>query len=109
MQLAKTISNAVYYLSLLLAAIGFFFLGAWFYQVVSWYPRGGKPVTGAKSLIGKTGQIVRDNGTNMVVRVDGQNWNAKYVGEQRPEVGDRVSIKDVNGLNLLVEEIKDGN
>ena len=77
--------------------------------MVSWYPRGGKPVTGTKSLIGKVGQIVRDNGTNMVVRVDGQNWNAKYTGNDRPDVGENVIIKDVMGLNLLVEEIKDGN
>ncbi len=106
MQLAKTISNTVYYLSLLLAAIGFFFLGAWFYQVVSWYPRGGKPVTGAKSLIGKTGQIVRDNGTNMVVRVDGQNWNAKYSGNIRPAVGEKVKVLAIRGLNLLIEPAK---
>ncbi|MHB1440599.1 MAG: NfeD family protein [Cuniculiplasma sp.] len=87
----------------MLAAIGFFFLGAWFYQVVSWYPRGGKPVTGTKSLIGKVGQIVRDNGTNMVVRVDGQNWNAKFNGSKRPEVGERVRVVAIKGLNLMVE------
>ncbi|EQB69622.1 MAG: hypothetical protein M1323_04120 [Candidatus Thermoplasmatota archaeon] len=103
------ISDDLFYISILLVAIVFFFLGAWFYRLVLWYPRGGRAVTGTKSMIGKIGQVVRDNGTNMVVRVDGQNWNAKYVGEHRPEVGDRVSIKDVNGLNLLVEEIKDGN
>ena len=106
MQWTKTISNTVYYLSLLLAAIGFFFLGAWFYQVVSWYPRGGKPVTGAKSLIGKTGQIVRDNGTNMVVRVDGQNWNAKYSGNIRHAVGEKVKVLAIRGLNLLIEPVK---
>jgi membrane protein implicated in regulation of membrane protease activity len=98
-----TISNIVYYLCILLAAIGFFFLGAWFYQIISWFPRGGKPVTGTRSLIGKIGQVVRDNGTNMVVRVDGQNWNAKYQGADRPYVGAKVKIISVRGLSLMIE------
>lgn len=88
---------------MLLAAIGFFFLGAWFYQIVSWFPRGGKSVTGTKSLIGQVGQIVRDNGTNMIVRVDGQNWNAKYLGIDRPSVGEKVKIISVKGLSLIIE------
>jgi membrane protein implicated in regulation of membrane protease activity len=103
------IGNDLFYVSILLVAISFFFLGAWFYRFTLWYPRGGRSVTGTKNLIGKVGQIVRDNGTNMVVRVDGQNWNAKHEGNERPNVGDKVYIKSVNGLNLLVEEIKDGN
>ena len=88
---------------MLLAAIGFFFLGAWFYQIVSWFPRGGKSVTGTKSLIGQIGQIVRDNGTNMIVRVDGQNWNAKYQSVDRPPVGAKVKIISVKGLSLVIE------
>ncbi len=103
------VSNGVFYVSVLLVAIGFFFLGSWFYRFILWYPRGGKAVTGTKALIGKTGQIVRDNGTNMAVRVDGQNWNAKYAGGIRPEVGESVIVKAVNGLNLLVEDAKNGN
>ncbi len=102
-------NNGTAYLLFILIAIVFFFLGAWFYRFVLWYPRGRKSVTGAKSLVGKNGTVVRDNGTILVVRVDGVNWNAKYNGNERPSVGSVVRIKDVNGLNLIVESGNSGN
>ncbi len=103
------VSQGIFYITIVLVAIVFFFLGAWFYRLVLWYPRGGKSVTGTKNLIGKVGQIIRDNGTNMVVRVDGQNWNAKFKGNKRPDVGDYVYIREVSGLNLTVEEVEHGH
>jgi membrane protein implicated in regulation of membrane protease activity len=90
---------------MLLAAIGFFFIGAWFYRIISWYPRGGKPVAGTKSLKGKVGQVVRDNGTLMIVSVDGQNWNVKIQNGIRPGVGTQVKIIAIKGFSLIVEPI----
>jgi Membrane-bound serine protease (ClpP class) len=99
----------IYYLSLVLVAIVFFFLGVWFYRLILWYPRGGKSVTGSKMLIGKVGQVISDNGSNNVVRVDGQNWNAKNMGQNKLEVGDKVVVKQVSGLYLIVEKVSNGN
>ncbi|MGP6239155.1 NfeD family protein [Cuniculiplasma sp. SKW4] len=102
-------NNTTAYLLFVLIAIVFFFLGAWFYRFVLWYPRGRKSVTGAKSLVGKDATVVRDNGTVLVVRVDGVNWNAKYNGTNRPQVGSVLKIKDVSGLYLILEENSSGN
>lgn len=109
MQLLIVVSQSIFYISLILVAIVFFFIGAWFYRLILWYPKGGTKVTGNKAIIGKTGQIVSNNGYVCVVRVDGQNWNAKNSGKEGLEVGDRVVVKQVNGLSLAVEKVKDGN
>jgi NfeD-like. len=39
----------------------------------------------------------------MIVRVDGQNWNAKYQSVDRPPVGAKVKIISVKGLSLVIE------
>ncbi|MGP6220845.1 NfeD family protein [Caldiplasma sukawensis] len=103
------ISNTLYYLSLILFAIVFFFFGAWFYRLYLWYPRGRKGVTGINSLIGKTGTIVSDNGTMLSVRVDGQYWTAIRPSDENIKVGDTVVVKGVRGLRLIIEVVTNGN
>lgn len=97
------VSQGIYYLSLILVAVLSFFFGAWFYRFALWYPRGRKSITGTSSMIGKYGKIIRDNGTVLIVNVDGVNWSAKYSGIRKPSVGDSVKIIDVKGLNITVE------
>ncbi len=103
------VAQDIFYISLILVAIVFFFIGAWFYRLLLWYPRGGRSVTGTKSMLGKTGQIVSNNGTTSVVRVDGQNWNASNINTEKLEVGDMVIVRQVKGLYLSVEKVKNGN
>lgn len=103
------VSQGIYYLSLILIAVIFFFLGAWFYRFALWYPRGRKAITGTSSLIGKYGKVIRDNGTVLIVNVDGVNWSAKFTGSRKPSVGDSVKVIDVKGLNITVEGESIGN
>ena len=97
------VSQGIYYLTLILVAVVFFFLGAWFYRFVLWYPRGRRAITGTSSMIGKYGKIIGDNGTVLIVNVDGVNWSARYRGSRKPSVGDSVKIIDVRGLSITVE------
>lgn len=60
--------------------------------------RGGRKLTGAESLVGKPGVAV----SSTEVRVEGVVWRARSVSGALSE-GDRVTVKRVEGLTLLVE------
>ena len=46
------ISQGTFDATIILVAIVFFFLGAWLYRLLLWYPRGRKPLTGSHTLNG---------------------------------------------------------
>ncbi|MCL4350202.1 MAG: NfeD family protein [Candidatus Thermoplasmatota archaeon] len=103
------ISQGTFDATIILVAIVFFFLGAWLYRLLLWYPRGRKPLTGSHSLIGKEGRVIADNGHVVTVSVDGVNWTAHTEFGEKIIVGDTVVVTAVSGLRITVRGIKYGH
>ncbi len=61
-----------------------------------------KQVTGSEGMIGLEGEVVEPLASSGVVRVEGEYWKAKCVGEHIP-AGESV---EVLGLNKLVLEVR---
>ncbi|MDG6994665.1 MAG: nodulation protein NfeD [Nitrososphaerota archaeon] len=61
-----------------------------------------KPYTGVESIVGKSGSAVSDLDPDGEVSVEGIIWKAKLV-EGSAKRGDRVIVKQVSGLTLVVE------
>ena len=104
-------NNGTVYALLLLDTILSFFFGVWFYRLLIWYPRGGRVFTGAKSMVGKSGTVIKNDPTFGMVKIDGQTWRAVFMGNTDYKVGDTVIVKDVSGLKVKVikECEKSGN
>ncbi|MHB8361501.1 MAG: NfeD family protein [Thermoplasmataceae archaeon] len=98
--------NGTVYALLLLDTVLSFFFGVWFYRLLIWYPRGGRVFTGAKSMIGKTGIVIKNDPTYSIVKIDGQTWRAQFLDNQEYNVSDTVVVKSVSGLKVKV--IKEG-
>jgi membrane-bound serine protease (ClpP class) len=62
-------------------------------------------VTGGAALIGATGSVVTWDGGEGRVRLAGEIWRARAGAALHP--GDRVTVRDRDGLTLLVERIED--
>ncbi len=62
------------------------------------------PVTGPEAIIGKIGRAITDIDREGEVRVEGIIWHAR--SNQRIEKGKEVVVKGIDGLVLLVEEVK---
>ncbi|HET6619590.1 MAG TPA: nodulation protein NfeD [Dongiaceae bacterium] len=62
-------------------------------------------VTGGAALIGATGSVVKWSGGEGRVRLAGEIWRARAGAALHP--GDRVTVRDRDGLTLLVERIED--
>ncbi len=60
-----------------------------------------KQVTGSEGMIGLEGEVTRPLTPVGVIRVKGEYWKAKSVGENI-EAGEEVEILGVNGLTLTV-------
>ena len=61
-----------------------------------------KQVTGAEGLIGLEGEVIKPLTPEGVVRVKGEYWKAKSVGENIA-VGEEIEILKLNGLTLTVK------
>jgi len=61
-----------------------------------------KKVTGAEGLIGLKGEVIEPLTPVGVIRVGGEYWKTKSVGENIA-VGEEVEILRVNGLTLTVK------
>ena len=61
-----------------------------------------KQITGAEGLIGLEGEVIEPLTPNGLVRVKGEYWKAKSVGENIA-VGEEVEILGLNGLTLMVK------
>ncbi|MBA7527578.1 hypothetical protein ES705_19754 [subsurface metagenome] len=61
-----------------------------------------KKVTGAEGLIGTEGEVIEPLTPVGVIRVEGEYWKAKSVGENIA-VDEEVEILAVNGLTLKVK------
>ena len=66
-----------------------------------------KRVTGAEGLIGQEGEVVEPLTPVGVIRVEGEYWKAKSVGEDIA-VGEEVEILELHGLTLMVK-LKNGS
>ena len=62
-------------------------------------------VTGGAALIGATGSVIDWAGTEGRVRLAGETWRARAGAPLQP--GDRITVRDRDGLLLLVERIED--
>lgn len=60
-----------------------------------------RPVSGPEAMIGLEGKVVRASPDPLTVRVRGELWTAQAMGEVR--TGERVCIRRVEGLSLVVE------
>jgi len=62
-----------------------------------------RPVeTGREAMIGATGKIVESSGTNLVVQIGSEIWNARSAAALRE--GDRVQVIAMERLVLVVKE-----
>lgn len=59
------------------------------------------PVSGREQLIGASGEVLRVNGDQLRVRVEGEIWSAQSTVPVEP--GQRVQVTDVSGLLLHVK------
>lgn len=64
-----------------------------------------KPNTGIHQLVGQTGITISELGLSGAVQINGEIWMAKSTGDKINK-GDKVTVKAVKGLTLLVESIK---
>lgn len=61
-----------------------------------------KPLTGAEGMIGEIGETLGVVSTNGSIRIHGEIWNARTLGDRIP-TGVRVRILRVENLTLIVE------
>jgi len=61
-----------------------------------------KKVTGSEGMIGLEGEVIEPLTPFGVIRVGGEYWKAKSVGENIA-VGEEVEILGMNGLTLMVK------
>ena len=61
-------------------------------------------MTGAETLIGKTGTAISDLKPNGEVRVEGEIWHAESLSGDIT-IGEKVCVKELNGLVMKVEKI----
>ncbi|MER3411825.1 MAG: hypothetical protein C4305_05640 [Thermoleophilia bacterium] len=66
-----------------------------------WYSRRGRPLVGVESLIGASAEVVEPCRPLGRVRVAGEIWRARC--EQGAAAGERVRVRAVDGLTLIVE------
>lgn len=59
-------------------------------------------ITGAEGMLGKSATVVEECNPQGKVRVETELWNAISL-EGHLKVGDRVVIRDLEGLTLIVE------
>ncbi len=82
---------------------GLGFIGAYY---LNWVRRTlrKKPVTGPESIIGKKGIALTDIDGEGEVRVEGIVWRAR--SQNRVEKGKEIVVKGIEGLVLIVDEVK---
>ncbi len=61
--------------------------------------------TGAEALRGATGEIVGWNGAKGEVQAAGSVWKASAAAGYAPQKGEKVKIRDIDGLCLIVEPL----
>ncbi|AAT44092.1 NfeD family protein [Picrophilus oshimae] len=95
-------------IELILDAVVFFFIGAWFSRFYLRHPFRRKPVTGKDAMIGKTGIVVNITKNNFYeVSVDSEIWRALPLEKNdKFQKGDEVIIKDIRSLVLYIQKIK---
>jgi membrane protein implicated in regulation of membrane protease activity len=69
-----------------------------------WWTKRGRPQVGWETLIGATAEVVQDCSPAGLVRVQGELWQARCETDVRP--GERVRVRGLDGLTLLVEPIR---
>ncbi|MGD0273699.1 MAG: NfeD family protein [Gaiellaceae bacterium] len=68
-----------------------------------WYSRRRRVTTGTESMAGDTAKVIEACHPSGRVSVKGERWQA--VCDEGAEIGERVRIKEVDGLTLVVERI----
>lgn len=65
-----------------------------------------KSVVGQEGMLLKIGFVTVDCNPLGKVKIDGEIWNAKSIDEINIESGNKVQVKDINGLQLIVKKYK---
>lgn len=68
-----------------------------------WYSRRRRAATGAESMVGGTAKVTEACHPSGRVSFKGERWQAAC--DEGAEIGERVRIKAVDGLTLVVERI----
>jgi membrane protein implicated in regulation of membrane protease activity len=68
-----------------------------------WYSRRRRATTGTESMVGETAKVVEACRPEGRVSYKGERWEA--VCAEGADIGERVRIKAVDGLTLVVERI----
>lgn len=68
-----------------------------------WYSRRRRAATGVESMVGRTAKVIEACLPGGRVSFKGERWQA--VCDEGAEIGERVRIKAVDGLTLVVERI----
>jgi len=67
-------------------------------------------ISGKEGMIGETGYVIKWHGSRGFVLIHGERWKAEIEDNSRVvEQGDRVRIKDMRDLILIVERVKEVN
>ena len=66
-----------------------------------WWSKRRKATVGAETLVGRSAIVSVDCRPHGQVRVAGEIWQARC--EEGADVGERVTVREVNGLLLVVE------
>jgi membrane protein implicated in regulation of membrane protease activity len=60
-------------------------------------------VSGPERLIGEVGSVISIN-PNLAVKVSGQDWSCRVIGEDDITMSDQVIVEGVDGAHLLVRK-----
>jgi membrane protein implicated in regulation of membrane protease activity len=92
-------------LIIVLDTIGSLFIGAWLGRLLTRYPFGAAGFTGVESMINRRGEVKTASPERIEVVVDSQVWAASTLDpNEKLEPGDKVIVKDVDGLKLIVQK-----
>ncbi len=84
-----------------------FGIGSWITRILLRYPFGANPLTGKDALIGLKGKVADKKNGYLRVAVASQVWNAECEHYESISRGDRVIVKGVDNLTLVVVPVTD--
>lgn len=70
------------------------------------FPFGVSGFTGVESMVGRKCVVTTVSDSRLEVAVDSQIWSAQLRKKEKLEIGDKAFVKDVDGINLIIEKIR---
>ena len=66
-----------------------------------------RSIVGQEGMISKEGFVLEKCAPNGKVQIGSEIWNAESIDEREIEASDRILVRDMDGLKLIVEKIAD--